>query len=119
MSSNASNFDFEAWAELAQRDPEAFESQRKKVIEDFIASAPTSLRRRLEGFQWRIDMERDRCDNPLQACIRISNMMWDMVYADRGFLWSLQVLSDPHSLVDESGPQAAGAEVIALRPPSS
>lgn len=115
--SDAATFDFEAWAELAKRDPEAFETQRKQIIDDFIASAPESLRRRLEGFQWRIDMERERCDNPLQACIRISNMMWDLVYADRGFLWSLQVLSDPHSLLDEVGVEAGKAEVVALKLP--
>lgn len=112
-------FDFEAWADLARRDPEAFERQRKQMIDDFIASAPESIRKRLAGFQWRIDMERDRCDNPLQACIRISNMMWDMVYADRGFLWSLQALSDPHSMLDEAI-EPGKAEVVALRPlPSS
>lgn len=115
--SDAASFDFEAWAELAQRDPDAFEAQRKQIIDDFIASAPESLRRRLEGFQWRIDMERERCDNPLQACIRISSMMWDMVYADRGFLWSLQVISDPHSLLDEAGMETGTAEVVALKPP--
>jgi hypothetical protein len=113
-------FDFEAWADLAKTDPEAFETKRKQMIDDFIASAPESLRKRLVGFQWRIDMERERCDNPLQACIRISNMMWDMVYADRGFLWSLQALSDPESLLDDAGMAPGKAEVVALKPaPSS
>lgn len=114
---SSEQFDFDNWAELAKADPEAFESKRKQLIDDFIASAPESLRKRLVGFQWRIDMERERCDNPLQACIRISNMMWDMVYADRGFLWSLQALSDPHSLVNEVMVEPGKAEVFALKPP--
>lgn len=110
------NFDFDAWASLAQRDPEAFEAKRLHMIEQLIESAPEGLRQRLRGFQWRIDMERQRCSNPLQACIRISNMMWDMIYADRGFLWSLQVMSDPSAMRTVVPEEGMRAEVVALKP---
>lgn len=111
-------FDFDSWAALAKEDPEAFEARRQEAINELIAKAPEELRKRLQGFQWRIDMERARCSNPLQACIRISNMMWDLVYADRGFLWSLQVLSNPRTLLAEAPAEGGGgAEVVALRPP--
>ncbi len=85
------------------------------MIGQLIADAPEEMRQRLRSFQWRIDMERERSDNPLQACIRLSNMMWDMVYADRGFLWSLQALADPTGAV-LLGADAASAEVIQLKP---
>ncbi len=111
-------FDFDRWAALARDDPEAFEARRQQAINELIANAPEELRQRLERFQWRIDMERARCSNPLQACIRISNMMWDLVYADRGFLWSLQVLSNPGSLMAPLPAESnGGAEVVTLRPP--
>lgn len=111
---STAEFDFDAWAQLAKSDPEAFEAQRQKLIDDFIANAPEAVRNRLTGAQWRIDMERRRSDNPLQACMRISSMMWDMIYADRGFLWSLQVLSDPRGVLALPEAEASRAEVVAL-----
>lgn len=111
-------FQFEAWASLAQSDPEAFEAKRQETIDKLIAEAPEELQQRLRSFQWRIDMERKRSANPLQACIRISNMMWDLIYADRGFLWSLQAMADPGSLIHAASPESASAEVHVLKPPS-
>ena len=110
-------FDFDSLSQLAQSDPEAFEAKRQEMIGQLIESAPEELRQRLRSFQWRIDMERERSDNPLQACIRISNMMWDMVYADRGFLWSLQALADPGGMLALGETGTARAEVLAFKPP--
>lgn len=109
-------FDFEDWASLAQNDPDAFEAKRQEMINQLIEGAPEDLRQRLRSFQWRIDMERSRSANPLQACIRISNMMWDLIYADRGFLWSLQAMSDPNSLLNAVAAEGASAEVVLLNP---
>jgi len=110
-------FDFDSLAKLAQSDPEAFEAKRLDMIGKLIEGAPAGIQQRLRGFQWRIDMERQRCSNPLQACIRISNMMWDMIYADRGFLWSLQALADPSSMVATGTEVSPRAEVLTLKPP--
>ena len=109
-------FDFDVWASLAQTDPQAFEAKRLERIEKLIQSAPEELHQRLRSFQWRIDMERQRCSNPLQACIRISNMMWDLVYADRGFLWALQVMADPATLLKVEPAERVRAEVVRLKP---
>ena len=111
------DFDFDSLSQLAQSDPQAFEAKRLEMIEQLIDSAPDALRQRLRSVQWRIDMERERSDNPLQACIRISNMMWDMVYADRGFLWSLQALSDPESMMAAGDTGATCAEILSFKPP--
>lgn len=116
MTDDTEQFDFDAWAALAQNDPQGFEAKRLSVIEDLIEQAPPALRQRLRGLQWRIDMERERCGTPLQACIRISNMMWDMIYADRGFLWSLQVLADPGGLAHALPAPAQVADVVRLKP---
>ena len=101
---------------LAKTDPPAFAQRRAAVIEAVIANAPLERQQQLRRLQWRIDMERQRCSNPLQACIRISNMMWDMIYADRGFLWALQVMSDPHALINAGPEENVLAEVVRLKP---
>ncbi len=113
---NEEHFDFEDWARLAQSDPAAFEAKRQDMIDKLIEGAPEELRQRLRSFQWRIDMERERSANPLQACIRISNMMWDLIYADRGFLWSLQAMSDPSSLLAAVPAEGVSADVVVLKP---
>lgn len=115
MSYRAFRFDFDEWMNLAKTDPEAFDARRKQVIDDLIAHAPEHIRQRLKSFQWRIDMERARCENPMQACIKLSNMMWELVYGDRGFLWSLQQFSDPNALKTTS--VANSAQILPLRPP--
>jgi len=109
-------FIFEEWANLAQEDPAAFETKRQEMIDKLIEGAPEDLRQRLRSFQWRIDMERQRSANPLQACIRISNMMWDLIYADRGFLWSLQAMSDPSALLNAVPAESGSADVVLLKP---
>jgi len=85
-------FDFDEWLELAQSDPEAFERRRQRMIEDIIAEAPENLRHRLRCLQWRIDMERARASNPMSACVRLSKMLWDMVYGDNGLLKAMETL---------------------------
>ena len=110
-------YDFDSLSQLAQSDPHAFETKRQQMIDQLIASAPEVMQQRLRSFQWRIDMERERSDNPLQACIRLSNMMWDLVYADRGFLWSLQALSEPNAMLAQSEAGATRAEILAFKPP--
>lgn len=41
-------FDFDAWAELAQRDPRAFQQEREKALRKAVQSAPEHLRARLD-----------------------------------------------------------------------
>ncbi len=71
------NFDFDEWVELYRQSPEQFEQRRlnwsRRVIED----APKSYQRRLSGILFQINMEKRRSSNPIQHCMRISQMMWD------------------------------------------
>ena len=85
-------FDFNAWSELAARDPEAFERRRSEVIEDFIRRAPEDRQERLRRLQWRIDRTRERAGNPVAACVRLSQMMWDSLAGDGGLLEALDEL---------------------------
>jgi len=76
------DFDFDKWANLAKQDPHAFEARRKEMIDEIIKGFPSDSRHLSEGLQFRIDMERRRSKNPMESCIRISNMMKEQFYTD-------------------------------------
>ena len=76
--------DFDHWAEMAQSDPSSFEQMRLAAIDEFIDSVPEESRQRLRQLQWRIDQERRLARNPLNACIRLSSMMWKNVLGKGG-----------------------------------
>ena len=77
-------FDFDHWVALARDDLEAFEAQRRGLIEALIARAAPVRQRRLRGLQFRIDMERRRARTPMAACIRIQSLMWDSLVGPDG-----------------------------------
>ncbi len=83
---------FEELAQLAQTDPEAFETRRQALIEEAISQAPEERQERLRRFQWRIDMERKRAKTPLAACLRLNDMLMEMVYGEGGFLEAVNTL---------------------------
>jgi len=72
-----SNIDFDRWSKIARTDPETFEAMRTEIINDCIDNAPLDRQQRLRGLQWQIDCLRAQSSNPLSACIKISQMMWD------------------------------------------
>jgi hypothetical protein len=112
-------FDFEAWAALARDNPEEFERQRRAAINSLIASSPAN-RRRLEGVQFRIDMERRLAHSPLKACLRVSEMMWDTFLELRTELAELGARADSpqraHLELVGSGAPAVAAKTDAPRP---
>lgn len=80
---------FEVLAELARRDPNALQALGRLLTDDVIKHAPRpASRRRLEGLKFRIEMERRRAPNPLAACARLSQMMF-------------QSLSELHTVLNE------------------
>lgn len=86
-------FDFDAWMKLAREDTKAFERQRQQAIERLIAQVSPARRQRMRALQWRIEKERERCANPLGACVRVFNMMWERAYGANGLLDCLQTFS--------------------------
>jgi len=69
---------FEVLAELGRRDPNALQALGRLLTDDVIKHAPRpASRRRLEGLKFRIEMERQRAPNPLAACARLSQMMFE------------------------------------------
>jgi len=69
-------FDFDAWAKLARENPAEFERRREAVLRASIEAAPVKHRRRLQGLQFQIDMERRRAGSALGACLKLNAMMW-------------------------------------------
>ena len=78
--------DFDAAMELARTDPEAFEQYRQDVIEALIARAPERNRQHLRCLQWRINQERKRASNPIAACVKLYQMMWDSFAGESGLI---------------------------------
>jgi hypothetical protein len=103
-------FDFNQWAELARRDPEAFSQQRCRFIEEYIANMEPLNQPMLIRVQFRIDMERRRARTPLKACLRLSSMMWDSFYELKSVLGAVMGRNIP----DRKLP-ARTAQVLAFR----
>lgn len=90
--------DFDDLLELASSDPDRLESLRRQLIEDLIEHAPGNQRQRLKGLQFTIDMERRRAKNPVQCCVRMSQMMYDRVTDLRESLLELNAQPVPYRM---------------------
>ena len=76
--------DFDTWSELAQSDPEVFEARRAEIIEQMIQRMPAHKHHHMRCLQWKIDQVRAHAGNPLSACIKLSEMMWDSLAGPGG-----------------------------------
>ena len=107
---------FDEWAEMASQDPATFEKMRIAAIEQYIGSMPAEQQERLRRVQWRVDQERRLARTPMQACIRISRMMWESVSGRGGLrdhLLQLQgMLEGAPSGAEASGAPAQGARIV-------
>lgn len=86
--------DFDSWSKLARSDPEAFEAKRAQVIEQMIQRMPVHKQQRMRCLQWKIDQVRARASNPLSACIKLSDMMWDSLAGPGGLRETLERLGN-------------------------
>jgi hypothetical protein len=86
--------DFDELCSLFERDPEEFERNRKRLIEEEISRRPPEFRERLRKFQWVLDMKRRKCKNPLEACFMFHEMMIENVYGENGLLRNMERLLD-------------------------
>jgi hypothetical protein len=67
--------DFNVLSSLHQQDPEAFEDFRRKVLNEFVESAPLIHRATLEQLVRRIESAREAAANPMEALMIASRMM--------------------------------------------
>ena len=76
----ANQLDIQMWIELAESDPEKFETMRAETIERAIQSSSEKRRSHLRRLQWRVDRLRERSATPMAATIELSKLMWDSFY---------------------------------------
>ena len=93
---------FEVLVDMARNDPEGLETLRRSLTNAVIAAASSeTARRRLEGLQFQVDVERRRAATPLAATIRISEMMCrSLAELHASFV-------SPFEELEDSGPSAA------------
>jgi len=99
---NRPTFDFDAWAELARENPQAFELERKLLIERAIMKAPADKHQRLRCLQWKLDQIRILASTPMAACLQINRLLWEHIVSEHGLLHRLQRL--------QSGERAENSE---------
>lgn len=81
VSSSSFDINFEYWADLAQRDPAAYFSQRKALIAAFIESAPPQHREDLLRLQDLIDGTRLEAASPAKATRQLMLMLGEHLAA--------------------------------------
>ena len=109
---------FDDWCELASEDPQAFETARSAVIEDFLSTVPGSSQQRLRGLQWRIDTIRQHSSNPMAACMSIYNMMWEKLAGENGMLDTMAGLYNPEAIFSPAAAKSAEILAFCRRPPN-
>lgn len=86
---------FDTLKALADEDPEALELLRDRLVAEVIERAPSHQRAQLQGLQFVLDMERRRAKNPMQCCIRMSQLMHERVERLRECLIETLYNDDP------------------------
>lgn len=109
-------YDFDALARLAVDDPEEFERVRERAIRAAIDDAPQPARKRLEGLQWQIDVERSQSETPLAACSKLNQMLWEQVSGPGGLLDSLGGLNAVAGAGNEASPDEPDSPEIHPEP---
>lgn len=113
---------FDDWAEMARQDPDAFEKMRTAAIEGYIESMPAGQQERLRRLQWRIDQERRLARTPMNACIRISRMMWESITGNGGlrdrFVQLQGMLEGAPPTPGHSGARTRSAEIVSFARPA-
>jgi len=102
---------FDELKAMAAERPEELEDLRIRMTEEILRKAPEHRRRRLNGLVLSIDVVRRRAKNPMQACIKLSQMMMDSTLELREAL----CMSGPVAAPATSPATRKSAEVIPLR----
>jgi hypothetical protein len=89
------SFDFDSWAALAKKNPQAFEIKRKSTIDRAISQASPQRQQRLRCLQWQLDQIRNTARTPLAASLRMQRMLWEKLAGDTGLLACLQGSAGP------------------------
>ena len=101
--------DFDTLLALHRHDPTALDRLQRKLSSQLVQHAPDSTRRRLQGLQFRINMELERAGSPEARYQRLSHLMYESL-AELN-----QCLNDPSAALRRLGRRnGSGARVIPL-----
>ncbi len=81
-------FDFDAWRDLAARDPAEYFRQRERTLAVFIAERPET-EQGLRELQSQIDQVRALAGSPAQAARELSRMLGERLEALTGYMRQL------------------------------
>ncbi|MFU8814250.1 MAG: DUF3135 domain-containing protein [Pseudomonadales bacterium] len=109
---------FDVLVDMARNDPQGLETLRRSLTDAVITAASNeATRRRLQGLQFLVDVERRRATTPLAATIRISEMMCRSLAELRRCM--IESVHGEPSQAARAAPQEASAEVVPLFPRAS
>ena len=94
-SNSPTRHDFDHWEALSRLNPELFETERSRVIEDAIRNAPIHKQHRLRCLQWKLDQIRKTSSTPMVASLLINRLLWEKVVGKNGLLEQLNTLQTP------------------------
>lgn len=109
---------FDVLVDMARNHPDRLEALRAKLSQDIIDSASDEQqKKRLAGLQFQVDMERERARTPLQATIRISEMMChSLAELHKSMVTPLvDESADKRAVAEDSGSAAKILEFRAIR----
>ncbi|MDX1492316.1 MAG: DUF3135 domain-containing protein [Pseudohongiellaceae bacterium] len=69
--------DFDTLLTLHEENPDELEKIRHELTDAIFENAPEASRRRLEGLQFRINMELRKARTAQARCVKLSSMMHD------------------------------------------
>lgn len=78
--------DVDTLMEIAKNDPDKLDRIKQAAVDDLIQSADPQHQQRLRGLQWQVDVELKMSKNPLDGCIRISELMHEKLWELRAAL---------------------------------
>ena len=111
----------EVLSRLASEDPQAFERLRRELVDSFIDHAPSRLKRRLSGIQFRVDGVRRLSRSALGTTVEIYQLMWRSFLHLNGVWQDVVRLKDggmeacPSSFASGAQP-VASARILEFRP---
>lgn len=100
---------FNYLSNLYKEDPEAFEAEKRRILEDFIASLPTEdARRRARGLQFKIDAQLTNIKDPVAKMNKMVELFWE------GFKEFHDVLTNPLNVIAKKQDGSGRADVIPI-----
>ena len=71
--------DYEILAELHKNDPEGFERERERLLENYFNSLPEEQATKARQMQWQLDGELRKYKDPIARMNRMVELFWEQV----------------------------------------